>query len=73
MNTLKQTVETMLYGYDANEYMPIWRDGKLDNRAEFIAYKAEQFAGVLGHLASWTLEATRVAGTVVIEHIAQDA
>lgn len=73
MNRIKQTIEHTIYGYNPNDFLPVWRDGKLENKGEFVAYKAEQFAGVLGHLASRTLEATRVAGAVLIDHIAQDA
>lgn len=70
--SLKQTIENMIYSYDANEFLPVFRDGSLDNRGEFIAYKAEKAAGILGHLTSRTLEATRTAGALVIEHIAAD-
>ena len=71
--SLKQTIEDAIYTYDANEFQPVFREGRLDNRTEFAMYKAEQFADVLGHFASRTLEATRVAGSVILEHIAADA
>jgi hypothetical protein len=69
---LKQTIENNLYGYDANEFTPVWRDNRLDNRAEFALYKAEQFADVLGHLASRTVTATIAAGSILLEHVAQE-
>lgn len=65
--TLKQTFTS----YSPDEFFPIYQDGELANKTEFVAYKAEQFAGVLGHIASRTWEATRIAGSVLLEHIDQ--
>ena len=51
--------------------MPVYREGGLDNRAEFVAYKAEQLAEALGRAAHRTLEIATVAGSVLLDHIAQ--
>lgn len=71
--SLKETIEDNLYSYDANEFQPIWREGHLDNRAEFALYKAEQVAEALGRLASRTVNVASTVGSVIVEHIAQDA
>ena len=65
--SLKQTFTS----YDPNEFMPVYREGGLDNRAEFVAYKAEQLAEALGRAAHRTLEIATVAGSVLLDHIAQ--
>lgn len=36
---ITQTIENKLYSYDPTEFMPIYRDGEVENRAEFVAYK----------------------------------
>lgn len=72
MENLKNNIETAIYAYNPDEFVPVFREGRLDNKGEFIAYKAEQFAEQLGHLASRTLEATRIAGSVLLEHIAAE-
>jgi hypothetical protein len=52
LNKLKQSIENIIYNYDANEFMPVWYDGKLDNRNEFVAYK-------LRRLSLWLLASSR--------------
>lgn len=32
-------IETLIYEYNKDEFMPVYRDGELDNRREFAAYK----------------------------------
>ena len=66
---VKQTLEQAIYGYDPNEFMPIRDNGELQNKGEFVAYKAEQFGSAIGHLARVGLDATVTAGRVIIEHI----
>lgn len=39
MQQLKQTLEFAIYGYDANEFMPIRDHETLLNKNEFIKYK----------------------------------
>jgi len=41
MNRIKQTIDTMLYSYNPREFMPIYMDGKLANRNQFILYKVK--------------------------------
>ena len=36
------TIENAIYSYNPNEYFPVYRDGKLDNRADFIFYKLQK-------------------------------
>lgn len=67
-NTMKILEQLTMYNPD--EFFPVYREGQLDNRAEFVAYKAEQFAGALGRVAHRTLEVAATAGTVLLDHIA---
>ena len=60
-----------LYTYDASEFFPIFVDGELDNKVEFVAYKAEKFAGAIGSIARRTVDVVATAGSVVLDHIAQ--
>lgn len=46
---IHNTIENAVYGYVPGEFMPVWYDGQLDNRNEFIAYKAKRAARALGH------------------------
>lgn len=39
MKNIKNTIETLRYGYTPNEFLPIFSDGKLINKNEFISYK----------------------------------
>ncbi|HEX4774977.1 MAG TPA: hypothetical protein VH234_05675 [Candidatus Saccharimonadales bacterium] len=51
MEQIKQTIENKIYGYDPNEFMPIYRDGQVDNRNAFIAYKARRTLGLMATAA----------------------
>jgi hypothetical protein len=42
MQHIKEKLELTLYGYDANEFMPVFYEGKLENKGEFVAYKASR-------------------------------
>jgi hypothetical protein len=39
MKNIQNKIEDVIYGYSPAEFMPIFRDGELANRREFIAYK----------------------------------
>lgn len=69
MTSIKQHIEDSIYGYDAREFMPIFYEGHLENKAEFVAYKAEKFASALGHIAQKTAHVTAVVGRVMLEHM----
>lgn len=43
MKRLKQKLELIIYGYNAGAYLPIKREGKLENKLEFVLYKADCF------------------------------
>lgn len=60
-----------MYAYDPNEFMPVFRDNRLDNKAEFVAYKAERLAQAIGNVAQRTVQVASAAGSIVLEHIAQ--
>ena len=45
-----QKLEQSIYGYDPSEFLPIFRDGRLDNRLGFIAYKASKVGQTLGRI-----------------------
>lgn len=47
MKQITQTIQSVFDSYNPNEFLPIFRDGQLDNRTEFIAYKAKKFVGRL--------------------------
>lgn len=55
MKTPKQTLDTILYTYDPTEFLPIFYNGKLYNRNEFIQYKAKKtfvcFSNIFDKLA----------------------
>lgn len=42
MQNIKNKLELSIYGYDANEFMPIRYDNALVNRNEFILYKVKR-------------------------------
>lgn len=52
-----QKIEQTIYGYDPSEFLPIRRDGQLDNKLGFIAYKAGKIGQVLGHVGMAAIEA----------------
>src|SRR2546430_4070493 len=69
MESIKQTIDNALHNYNPDEFFPVFCDGRLDNRAEFVAYKAERAMehmhraidaapSVLGHAAVATVRAT---------------
>lgn len=51
-----QKLETAMYGYDPNEFLPVFRDGRLDNRLGFIAYKAGKVGQMLGRAGIAAIE-----------------
>ena len=71
VTTIRQTVENAIYAYNPDEFFPVFRDGELDNRGEFIAYKAEKLAGALGRAAHQAVEVTMAAGSILLAHIAE--
>ncbi len=48
MNIIKQAIENKLYSYNTNDFMPIYYEGHLTNRNQFIAYKAHSAARTVG-------------------------
>lgn len=42
MKQIKQKLELAIYGYEPNQFLPIFYDGRLDNRLEFALYKAKR-------------------------------
>jgi hypothetical protein len=42
MMKITQTLDHIMYGYDTTEFLPIYIDGELSNRNQFIAYKARK-------------------------------
>ena len=36
-------IHRIIYSYDPNEFLPVWREGKLDNKAEFVRYKLQVY------------------------------
>lgn len=71
--SLKQTLETSLYGYDPHEFFPIFYEGELMNKGEFVAYKAGKAAEVLGSASVQMTRGILTAGAVVLTHIAQNS
>ena len=69
--SIKQTVEQTLYGYDPTEFMPVRVDGELQNKGEFVAYKAEQLGEAVAQATHKAIGIALRAGRVVVEHIAQ--
>lgn len=43
MKQIKQKLEVLIYGYNAPAFLPIKRDGKLENKLEYVLYKADCF------------------------------
>lgn len=46
MKYITQTITNKLYTYNPKEFMPIYWDGKLANRNDFILYKIKHIIGV---------------------------
>ena len=44
MKNIKQTIELIKYGYTPNEFLPVFQDGHLINKREFITYKIKKIA-----------------------------
>lgn len=42
MKNIKNTIETLRFGYSPNEFLPIFEDGKLRNRSQFVTYKIKK-------------------------------
>jgi hypothetical protein len=72
MINLKQTIENAIYSYQPEEFLPIFYDGELDNKAEFVAYKAERTLKHLGNFAARTVQMTALAASVTLEHMIQN-
>jgi hypothetical protein len=41
---MKDAILDKFYLYDPNEFLPIFVDGQLDNKNEFVAYKIKSMA-----------------------------
>lgn len=39
---MKNKLNDLLYGYNTNEFMPVFENGKLLNKSEYTAYKAKK-------------------------------
>lgn len=55
---MKNIIQNTIYGYNPNEYLPVFVDGELANRNAFIAYKAKRAVIGLGSAAGKLLEVT---------------
>ena len=42
INIIQNKIELAIYGYDKTEFMPITRDGQVENWREFVIYKIER-------------------------------
>jgi len=42
MKQLIQKFENIVYTYDPNEFMPIFYNGSLTNKSDFLLYKAKR-------------------------------
>lgn len=52
MKRLSYTLGNIIYSYDTSQFMPIYRDGQLDNRDEFIKYKTRCALRTISKLVS---------------------
>jgi hypothetical protein len=59
MVNITKTIENHLTTYDPNEFLPIYRDGELENRVAFVAYKVVSDSRML------LAKARLVAGAVI--------
>ena len=39
---IKEAVLDMAFGYDPREYFPVFVDGELSNKSQFVQYKAQR-------------------------------
>lgn len=39
MSQIKQTFNQIIYGYEPNEFLPIYVNGRAINKGEFVRYK----------------------------------
>jgi len=46
MKKIKQIIDHKLYSYNPREFMPIYMDGQLANKNQFVAYKIKHLIGV---------------------------
>lgn len=44
MTNINHKIKTIMYSYEPGEFIPIFYEGRLDNRNQFIAYKARRVA-----------------------------
>ena len=72
MQNIKQGIENVFYGYEVGEFLPIFYDNELQNKGEFMAYKAERFVTTLGHMASQAARSVVEAGSIIVKHIAME-
>lgn len=56
MKNIAQTIDKAIYGYERNDFLPIYIEGQWANRNEFIAYKAKRVLKFFGDLAYKGLE-----------------
>jgi hypothetical protein len=69
MTNIKTVIENSLYQYDQNEFMPVYVDGQLANKPEFVAYKAGRAAEHIGHALVSTTRIMGAVGSAVLEHV----
>lgn len=55
---LTYTIQNKIYSYNPGEFLPIFVDGRLDNKDEFIAYKAKCVGRILGGAIQKSYELT---------------
>lgn len=58
---ITQTIENTIYGYNPQEFLPVFRDGELDNRTAFVAYKLGRARQHLGQFIERVIEAGQSA------------
>lgn len=58
---LTQTIENTIYGYNPQEFLPVFRDGELDNRAAFLVYKIARVRQHVGQFIERLVEAGQQA------------
>jgi hypothetical protein len=56
METITNTIDNALFGYNPAEFMPIRVDGEVANWDAFVVYKAQRAARNVGHLLSTVVE-----------------
>lgn len=54
---IQDKIDETIYGYDRNEFLPIFEEGELANQSAFVAYKLKRGMQHIGNVAVAGLEA----------------